>query len=96
MYVPPIDPRDDPLTTRPALRGILVIYAALVAFPVLLWIVSQPMAGTVVLVTVIGSAIGVRRAARLARCFYDCGGFVFDLGGRIRISITRPEPDCVC
>lgn len=96
MYVPPIDPRDDPLTDRPASRGILVIYAALFAFPVLLWIVSQPLVGGVVLVTVVGSAIGVRRAARLARCFYDCGGVAFDLAGRVRVSLTRPEPDCVC
>lgn len=96
MYVPPLDPRDGPAINQPTSRGLLVIYAAMIAFPLLLWIVSQPLAGSVVLVTIVVSAISARRAAKLARCFHDCGGFAFDLGGRVRISITRSQLDCVC
>lgn len=66
------------------------------AVPLLLWVISQPLAGAVVLSSGIGLLVGVRRASRLIRCFSDCDGFAFDLGGRIRISIRQPHVDDVC
>lgn len=73
-----------------------MIYAALAAFPLLLWIASRPLAGTIVLVTIAGLLVGTRRAARLVRCLHDCGGFVLDLGAGVRICVTRTRADEVC
>ena len=58
--------------------------------------VSHPLVGATGIVALIGSSIVARRVAGLARCFRDCGGFSYDLGGRIRISVSRPRTDCSC
>jgi hypothetical protein len=59
--------------------------------PLLLWVVSQPLAGIVVLAAIGGLFISARRGLRLAHCFYDCGGFAFDLGGKVQVCIIKPS-----
>ena len=71
-------------------------YAALAAFPLLLWLASRPLAGILVLATVAGLFVGARRASKLVRCLYDCGGFAIDPGGNVRICVTRTRVDDVC
>ena len=96
MYIPPLDPRDDPVTSLPTSRGILAIYATLAAVPLLLWLVSQPLTGAVAVVTTAGAVIGVRRTAGLLRCFRECGGFAFDVGGSVRVCVSQSQLDDVC
>lgn len=93
MYRPPSDPRGHPALDRPRWRSLLAGYASVAAFFLSLWVVSHPLAGAVVLATVVGSVVGARRASELARCFHDCGGFSFDLGGRLRITVTQTDTD---
>jgi hypothetical protein len=96
MYIPPLDPRDDPVTNPPTPRGVLAIYAMLAAVPLLLWLVSQPVTGAVAVVTTAGIVIGARRTAGLVRCFRECGGLAFDLCGSVRICVTQPQFDNAC
>lgn len=89
MHRPPLDPRDRPLIETPTWRNVLVSYAMVAAIPLLLWVVSQPLVGSVTLAAVVGLLVGGRRAYRLTRCFYDCQGFTFDLGGKAQITVTQ-------
>lgn len=91
MILPPIDPRYRPAPTQPTWRNILVSYAILASVPALLWVVSQPSTRIAGVVAVVGLALVARRLHRLIRCFYDCQGFAFDLGQRVRITITQPQ-----
>lgn len=91
MYRPPPDPRDHPAPQVPTWRGVLVSYVMAAAIPLLFWVVSQPLAGTVVLAAIVGLFISARRGLRLARCFYDCGGFAFNLGGKVQVCIIQPS-----
>ena len=88
MYRPPLDPRDEPAINSP--RSIAVAYATIPMFILVLWAVSQPLAAAVALATLIGLSIGVRRLLWLTRCLRDCGEYALDLGGRVRITITKP------
>ena len=58
--------------------------------------VSHPLVGATSIVALVGSSIVARRVAGLARCFRDCGGFSYNLAGRVRISVSRPRTDCSC
>lgn len=93
MYGPPSDPRDRSPFDRLSWRSVLAAYAIGAAVPPMLWVVSHPAAGVVVLTVVVVLIVGARRAVRVARCFYDCRGFTFDLGGRVRITVTRSRID---
>lgn len=66
-------------------------YGLVLAFPVLLWIMSNPGAGVVILAAISGLVLLVREGLRLVRCFYDRGEFSFNLGGKIQITITQPS-----
>jgi len=91
MYRPPRDPRNHQVPQVPSWRGILVSYVLVAAIPLLLWVVSQPVTGTVVLAAIGGLFISARRGLRLAHCFYDCGGFAFNLGGKVQVCIVQPS-----
>lgn len=93
MFRPPLDPRDRPLVEQPTWRSVLVSYAVVAAIPLLLWVVSRPLAGTVTLGAVAGLIVGGRRAYGLTRCFYDCQGFTFDLVGKAQITVARIPAD---
>jgi len=66
------------------------------AIPVLLWVASKPLVGTAAIATAGSLFVGGRRAHALVRCFYDCKGFAFDLGGRARITVRQLPADEVC
>lgn len=93
MSSPPLDPRYRPAIDRPSLESVLAGYALVPAFFLSLWIVSQPLTGTVVLAAIGGLFLGVRRARGLVRCFDECGGFSFDLGENVRITIAQKHTD---
>jgi len=99
MYRPPPDPRYHRSVDDPAPRSVLASYVAAAATLSALWIASRPVAGTVALAVTAGLFAGVRRLSKLVRCFHDCGGFALDLGGTVRVCVTRPRtdgPGCSC
>lgn len=89
MFRLPISPRDRPSKPPLTWRSVVVSYALTAGIPLLLWVVMNPLAGSVMLAAVASLYVGGRRAARLIRCFYDCKGFTFDLLGRARITVTQ-------
>ncbi|WP_435180092.1 hypothetical protein [Halorussus sp. AFM4] len=93
MYRPPLDPRDSPLVDQPTWRSVAASYLLAAAIPIVLWIATRPIAGLVTVAAVAGLIVGARRAYRLRRCFRDCRGFAFDLGGRARITVSRIPAD---
>jgi hypothetical protein len=90
--VPPEVPTR-PLDERLTWRSILVSYAMMAAVPLLLWVAGRPLLRATAVAAVVGAFLAVRRGAALKRCFYECGGFAFDLGGRVRVQISRPRAD---
>lgn len=91
---PPLDPRYLPDPTEPTRQSLLVSYALVASILPVLWFVSYPMLGSVLVVTTAGVGIVLRRVWRLRRCFRDCGGFSLDLAGRVRIAVTQTDADC--
>lgn len=89
MVRPPLDPRERPLAESLTWQSIAVSYALMAVIPLLLWAVSRPLAGSVLLVGAASLFIGGRRAYRLRRCFYDCQEFTFDVLGRARITVAQ-------
>jgi len=89
MSRPPLDPRDRPPIESPTWQSVLLSYGLVAVIPLLLWVVSQPVAGIVTLGGIAGLFIGGRRAYRLIRCFYNCQEFTFDLLGRARITVAQ-------
>lgn len=93
MFRPPHDPHDPPRITNPTWWSILVSYALVAAIPLLLWAITNPLAGTVSLVGVAGLIIGGRHAYRLRRCFYQCQELTFRLGETAQITVTQLPTD---
>lgn len=93
MIQPQHDPRDRPLIEQPTWRSILVSYALVAAVPLLLWAISNLLAGTVTLVGVTALVIGGRHAYKLRRCFYRCQKLTFQLGEIAQITITQLPTD---
>ncbi|MFP4627150.1 MAG: hypothetical protein ACOC8O_03635 [Natronomonas sp.] len=96
MYRPPLDPRTVRPNAAPSGRGILVTFAMVATALVVVWVESNPLAGTAVIVAVVGLAVGVRRARDLVHCFFECGGFAVELGGTVRVCIVRPGVEATC
>jgi Flp pilus assembly protein TadB len=96
MFRPPKDSRDGPIVEQPTWQRVFVSYGMMAAVFLSLWLVSNPLAGVVALAASAVAVITVRRAAELARCFRDCGGFAFDLGGRVRITVAQPRTEEAC
>jgi hypothetical protein len=98
MYRPPSDHRHHHhhRVTEPTWRGVLVSYLSVASIPLVLWMVSQPAAGAVLLAVVAGLAAGTRRGLWLVHCLAECGGFSFDIGEQVRITVTRPGIDESC
>ncbi len=90
MNSPPPDPRYHLAPDEPTLQSILAAYAVVAAFPLLLWVISNPLAGAVTVLTTVTLITGARRAVVLVRCFYECQGFTVDLGGKVRITVAQP------
>ena len=88
MYAPP-NPRYHTDFKHPGWRGVLAGYALLATGVLSLWAVSNPTAGAVALAAALGLFVGVRRAAALVRCLRVCREFTVDLGGSVRITVTR-------
>lgn len=93
MHIPPTDPRDRFATKQPTWGNVLAAYALMAAVLLLLWAVSNPLAGAIALAAIVGLSVGARRAVRLIRCFQDCREFAVDLVGNVRITVTRTSPD---
>lgn len=93
MQRQPPDPRYRPAPEEPTWRGIFAAYAVVAAFPVIFFVASHPLPSAVVLTTAVGLVAAARRTARLVRCFYDCEGIAFDLGGRVRITVAQTPID---
>jgi len=87
MHKPPSDPRHRSALRAPSWGDVVAAYAFVAAVVALFWVVTYPLAAAVVLAVVAGGG-GVRYAVRLVRCVRDCRAVVFDLGERVRISVT--------
>lgn len=92
----PPDPRYVPPRDRPTWTHILASYAMAAAIPLLLWVASQPLAGTAALASAAGLVVVARRARELIRCFHECRGFAFDLGENVRITVSQIADDDPC
>lgn len=83
------DPRDRTGIERLSWRSVLAGYAVMAVLLLSLWAISHPVAGAAVIVAVVGLHAAARRAVRLARCLRVCREFTVDLGGRVRVTVTR-------
>ncbi|WP_435065319.1 hypothetical protein [Halobaculum sp. EA56] len=92
MHRPP-DPSDRTGIERPSWRSIVAGYAVVVAGLAALWAVSNPVAGATVLAAAGAVRLGAPRVAGAVRCLRVCREFTVDLGGRLRITVTRPPVD---
>lgn len=93
MYRPPRALRDSTVADRTSRGGLPAGYALMAAFPLLLLVIAHPVAGSLLFAALLGTVLAARRVRRLVRCLYECGGFAFDLGGRVRITVARPHCD---
>lgn len=89
-YGRPYHSREHRIHSDPTWTGIFIHFLIIAAIPVLLWTVSQPVTGSIALALVVVGYIGARRVTELLQCFSDCGGFAFNLGGKIEVCITQP------
>lgn len=96
MSRPPRDPRQYRTTTEPTWEGIIITTAVVLAVPLAFWLASHPFAGGAVLAAGAGVVLGGRRALRLRRCLEECGGFAVDLGGDVRVRVSRTETSTAC
>jgi hypothetical protein len=76
------------------LSEVLLSYAVVGAVTVVLWVLSDPVAGLLVLASLAGLVVGLRRAAVLVRCLRTCGGFTVEVPGGIQVCISRGETTC--
>ena len=90
MQQPPSAPRDR-AGLNPTWRRIVASYALVPAFFLLLWAISQPLVGLGAIAALAGLVVGVKRAARLRRCFYTCDALTLRPFGRVHITIRRAE-----
>lgn len=96
MTRPSRDPRQYRTPTEPTWSGIIVSTAVMLAIPLLLWIVSHPLAGAAVLTAGAGVVRGGSHAVRLRRCLHECGAFAFDLTDDVRVCVTREGTTSAC
>ena len=90
------DPRRSRRRPDPTWSGIVAAYASVAAVPLLLWVATRPVVGATALAAAGGLVVGARRLLRLRRCLNECGGFVFDLAGDVRVRVTREAGDPAC
>lgn len=96
MREPRRDPRRRPVPDRLTWDKVLASYGLIAAIALVLWAVSNPLAGSLAFGTIAGLLYGARRTAPLVRCFYNCRRLAFDVGDRARITIERPPVDEPC
>ena len=92
---PPNGPRIRPIT-EPTWQRIAADYAMVAAIPLLLWVVSHPVAGAATLTISAALVVAGRRAYALTRCLRECRQVTFQPGGRTRITVARGGSDEVC
>lgn len=68
-------------------------YLLVAAFTAVLWALPEPVAAVAGLVTAAGPVAASKRVLALCRCLGECGGFAVEVGGRLRIVVTRPAGD---
>ena len=89
-------PRRHRTTTDQTWQGIIATTAAVLAVPALLWAAAHPLVAGLALSPGVGLVQGGRRAHRLRRCLANCGGFAADIGGDVRVCVTRPDAGTPC
>lgn len=84
-----------PTTDRPTRQRLTAADLAVVAVPVLLWAVANPLTALVVTAALATAVVAFRlalsRARRLAECVRECCCATVDVGGRVRITLSRPD-----
>lgn len=93
MRRPPTDPDRQSARYRPTWQDVLVAWGMLALVPLLLWTVSDPLAGGLTMAALVGLALAGRRAIRLARCLSECESLTLDIGRQVHITVGEP---CVC
>lgn len=96
MFTPPPSPDDAPLVDNPTWGSIATTFLLALAMPVLLWTVTNPVAGTALIATAVVIGNALTRVAALATCLRNCGGFVLDVGDVARVTVTQPAGDSAC
>ena len=82
--------------TEPTWQHIAAGCAIAAAIPLLLWVVSHPVAGAATLTTGAALTVAGRRAYALTRRLRECWQVTFQPGRRTRITIARGGSDEVC
>lgn len=93
MYRPPPEDRARLVPEEPSWQRVVESYALVAAFFLVLWAVSNPLVGTVVIITLAGASLVAPRAIGLVRCLSRCREITVQLGRRFRITIVRGPVD---
>ncbi|WP_247730764.1 hypothetical protein [Halovivax limisalsi] len=99
MYTqpPPNDPRNRQPKPTYTWQGLILTSALVTIAPLLLlWTLSEPLLAGAALVSAAGAVTVGRRAYRLTRCFYECGGFTVGLPGAAEVTVRRRPCDGAC
>lgn len=91
-----LDPREGPAFEPPTRSSIFVSYLMMATLPLFIWILSNPVIGFTVIASGVVLIVLSRRLKALKRCFSACGGFAFDIGETVRISISHQPSECTC
>lgn len=89
----PLDPRYGSDPERPTWRGILAAYVAIAAIPVLLWMASHPIHGLWAMAGVVALLAVRQRVMDLVRCLRECRAVTVDVGGTLRVTVSRLNAD---
>lgn len=94
----PVDPRTNRLRIERTWAQIVLGYTLVAAVPLLLWTLSSPLLGGVVVLAHAGLFVAGHRGLGLKRCLDTCGEFAFSIAGRVCVSISRPtdSPQTSC
>ena len=93
MYRPPSHRPDSSPPQRLTWQGIIVGYAWVAVFVLLLWVLGDPLVRGATLAVLAGLLVGVTRAVRLAQCLWHCRKLTVKLPGKLRISIEAHTDD---
>lgn len=96
MYRGPRDSRYLEVPTETSWRSLVVCYALMPTTLLLLWSVTNPLAGAAAITGAVGLFVGSRKAVPLVRCLAECGGFVLDVTDDLQLCVVRPGADGPC
>lgn len=96
MYTGSRDPRYTEVPTETSWRSLAAWYGLLAAAVLLLYTMSNPLAGATVVAGALGLVVATPKTVPLVRRLADCGGFVLDVTDDLQVCVVRPSADGPC